>query len=224
MEEQCPPQSEHEPSLQEGDQVQVRLWSCLGVGRGGRDHSSCKLSELDAPQACLSVSLSCLSFLPQDGALPVKLISNETEAAEAVRNILSGRHLPPQQLQQPLGYPDTLQRSAEQILAGVRRPTAVQSAAAGQFVSGELRIACWSVIEYHLSTVLWSGHQHVYLRQQPVNLTTAPDYQITVFEHQNAALTLSSLDQVRSTLLLYLFLQVLHILYRSPHPHHRTCS
>ena len=194
MEEQCPPQSEHEPSLQEGDQVQVRLWSCLGVGRGGRDHSSCKLSELDAPQACLSISLSFLSFLPQDGALPVKLISNETEAAEAVRNILSRRHLPPQQLQQPLGYPDTLQRSAEQILAGVRRPTAVQSAAAVQFVTGELRISCWSV----LLLLLWSGEQQIYLRQQPVNLTTAPEYQITLFEHQNAALTLSSLDQVRS--------------------------
>ena len=80
----------------------------------------------------------------------MKLISNETEAAEAVRNILSGRHLPQQQQQpQQPGYPETLQRSAEQILAGVRRPTAVQSAAAGQFVSGELRIACWSVIEYH---------------------------------------------------------------------------
>ena len=137
----------------------------------------------------------------------MKLISNESEAAEAVRNILSGRHQPQpqpqQQQQQPPGYPETLQRSAEQILAGVRRPTAVQSAAAGQFVSGELRIACWSVIEYHLSTVLWSGHQHVYLRQQPVNLTTAPDYQITVFEHQNAALTLSSLDQVRSAVFIW---------------------
>ena len=157
----------------------------------------------------------------------MKLISNESEAAEAVRNILSGRHQPqqPQQQpqQQPPGYPETLQRSAEQILAGVRRPTAVQSAAAGQFVSGEPRIACWSVIEYHLSTVLWSGQQHIYLRQQPVNLTTAPDYQITVFEHQNAALTLSSLDQVRSTMLCNLQLQCGHILYRSLPPHHRTC-
>ena len=81
----------------------------------------------------------------------MKLISNETEAAEAVRNILSGRHLlqeqpgrPSQQQHQP-GYPESLQRSAEQILAGVRRPTAVQSAAAVQFVTeGELRLSCRS--------------------------------------------------------------------------------
>ena len=79
------------------------------------------------------------------------MISNETEAAEAVRNILSGRHprqnprvLPPAGPEQS-GYPETLQRSAEQILAGVVRPTAVESAVSPvtslaqtlQFVPGE---------------------------------------------------------------------------------------
>ena len=83
----------------------------------------------------------------------MKLISNETEAAEAVRNILSGRHLLQEQRgrasQQQASYPETLQRSAEQILAGVKRPTAVESAAALQFVTGELGI---SILIYRLMT------------------------------------------------------------------------
>ena len=144
MEEQCPSQPEHEPSLQEGDQVQVRVWSCLGAGRGGRPQTSCKLSDFDEPQP---PARSVISLNPQDGAVPVKLISNESEAAEAVRNILSGRHLlqeqPGRSSHPQSGYPETLQRSAEQILAGVKRPTAVESAAAAalQFVTdGELRI------------------------------------------------------------------------------------
>ena len=79
------------------------------------------------------------------------MISNEIEAAEAVRNILSGRHIRQDQMSRAshppqAGYladPDSLQRSAEQILAGVKRPTAVEStvASAVQFVNGEQRIS-----------------------------------------------------------------------------------
>ena len=120
------------------------------------------------------------------------MISNETEAAEAVRNILSGRHPRHDERGRAVagGYPQTLQRSAEEILAGVRRPTAVESAVtAVNSVGSTLQFIPGSLVPS--SPCQADG----YLRQKvPVSST---DYEITVFEHQNAALTLSSLDQVR---------------------------
>ena len=126
------------------------------------------------------------------------MISNETEAAEAVRNILSGRHPRHDERGRAVGggYPQTLQRSAEEILAGVRRPTAVESAVTAvnsvgstlQFIPGQQRVPSG------MSNVTSPCQGDGYLRQK---LPAPTDYEITVFEHQNAALTLSSLDQVR---------------------------
>ncbi len=68
----------------------------------------------------------------------IKLISNEDEAAEAVRNILGSSTAEPERkrpkkahIQQQLRgrEPETmdpLQKCAEEILAGVKRPTAVE--------------------------------------------------------------------------------------------------
>ena len=117
------------------------VWVLAEEG-GPRPAVSCQTLMNPSPRP---LAPSLISLNPQDGALPVKLISNESEAAEAVRNILSGRHLlqeqPGRNSQPQSSSPETLQRSAEQILAGVKRPTAVESAAALQFVTdGELRI------------------------------------------------------------------------------------
>ena len=93
----------------------------------------------------------------QTGSLQsVKLISNETEAAEAVRKILSKTNKSEQMMRptptsqyshsQPPPYQphpsiqnhqatNDLQRAAEEILAGVKRPTAVESTMV-QFVNG----------------------------------------------------------------------------------------
>jgi hypothetical protein len=98
--------------------------------------------------------LKSFSVLLQVGS-SIKLISNEDEAAEAVRNILGSstaepdrkrakksspqqqqhsHHQLPQQQQQQLAAHlsgqaetmDPLQKCAEEILAGVKRPTAVE--------------------------------------------------------------------------------------------------
>ena len=116
-----------------------------------------------------------MCYCLQGGAQPVKLISNESEAAEAVRRILSktehsqGSRRPPEHHQQqhhPVLQPGhhqpqqppvvscttDLQRSAEEILAGVRRPTHVESAAMVQYVNGKSR----HTMRYH-NVLLLSG-------------------------------------------------------------------
>ena len=159
----------------------------------------------------------------QGGAQPVKLISNETEAAEAVRRILSktehsqGTRRPPQQHhhhhpvlqpghhhqpQQPPVVTCTtdLQRSAEEILAGVRRPTHVESAAMVQYVNGKSR----DTVTLHnvIITCCTVGEVSELRAVCPVNLSTAPpqqqQYEVAVYGpglgHQDPALALASLE------------------------------
>ena len=139
-----------------------------------------------------------------------------------MRNILSGRHPRHDERGRAVagGDPQTLQRSAEEILAGVRRPTAVESAVTGvnsvgstlQFIPGPQRV------HSGMSSVTSPCQGDGYLRQKvPVSST---DYEITVFEHQNAALTLSSLDQVRDTRAE--IISQLNIYRLQPAPAHQT--
>ena len=148
----------------------------------------------------------------QDDSPPVKLISTQSEADEAVRKILSRSEpqrrkrpapdvsdhppQPPQPPQvvyhhhhQPHGGQAELQRSAEEILAGVRRPCHVTQVDSVQY----LALAPAPSLELQ--------------RQEPgqefraVNLSTGQpaqnSFEVTVFDHQDAAITLSSLEQVR---------------------------
>ena len=93
-----------------------------------------------------------------------KLISNEREAVEAVRRILDKSRAERRPVERSMvGGDHDLQRSAEQILSGVRRPTGVESSTL-------------------LDTVT----------------TLDQSYEIMVqYQHQDAAITLSSLEQVR---------------------------
>ena len=155
-----------------------------------------------------------MCYCLQGGAQPVKLISNETEAAEAVRRILSktehsqGSRRPPEhhhhhhpvlQPQQPPVVTCTtdLQRSAEEILAGVRRPTHVESAAMVQYVNGKSRHTMHNVI---IKCCCLVGEVSELRAVCPVNLSTGPpqqqqqQYEVAVYGHQDPALALASLE------------------------------
>ena len=96
-----------------------------------------------------------------------------------------------------------LQRSAEEILAGVRRPTHVESAAMVQYVNGKSRdtVTLHNVIIPCCCTV---GEVSELRAVCPVNLSTAPpqqqqqQYEVAVYGpglgHQDPALALASLE------------------------------
>ena len=90
---------------------------------------------------------------------PIKLITNEDEASEAVRNILNrteadqqrqqakanskqqAKNLGGRTIQQAHQDHAALQRTAEQILAGIKRPTAVETVLSSSSTNGVKRPA-----------------------------------------------------------------------------------
>ena len=97
-----------------------------------------------------------------------KLISNEREAVEAVRRILDKSRAERKTVESSMvvAGDNDLQRSAEQILSGVRRPTGVESS---------------SVLDPVTTLDTGTGHNYEIMLQ---------------YQHQDAAITLSSLEQV----------------------------